>query len=1244
MRKQIGLFFSVVILFINCQYALGQIAFPAKKESAQLTPQWIARSQKPLLDKTRIYKKTSDTGNATSLKSNLPNNSQRERPVNSPKYVPGKVFVKLKPAIDGIKPFANQSQRSTAVTEEATKAALNQARVNRLEIVKGNDLSKREGQVYKASIDESLTVDEALVILEKMPEVAYAEKVPLYHTFYEPNDPAYQQGNQYALDLVQATKAFDKLDVPTNEIFVAIVDDAFAYDHPDLQANVAISKCYDVADNDADTRPPSSGTNKAGPLTFSHGTHVGGIAGAVTGNNLGVASISSNRVKLFGIKATKNNTNEPRNIDYSYEGVRKAIALGARVINMSFGGDGYSQIWQDMINDATAEGVVFVAAAGNGNTSIKNYPAAYDNVIAVANTNHKDMKDPSSHFGDWIDIAAPGTDIYSTVVDSDGTSGAYAFYSGTSMASPMVAGLVGLMLSQNNVLKYSDIISILKTTGDNIDAVNPGYEGKLGAGRINAYNAVLSARNLNVTPKAKFITSDQEIYTGQTVTFSSQSLGNDLTYAWTFDGGTPASSANAKAVSITYNTPGIYHVSLKVTNSQGTDMASLQNHIIVKDPMDCEILSFPFPGTRSLYNYTDDNTGESLGPVIGQNDYKVSQFANKYEYLPGYYISGGLFAINKAKSKHMARAKVTFKVWEKVSNRDIPGKVLASQEVAYKDLVFTKPLENKSERSAYTEVVFDDPAQVPEDGNFFLGFEIYHVSGDTIVFYTNEDGEGNGNDAYFFSEEGWEAFLASGFDANIEMSPVLMGAAYLKVEPFVAEGGTCVGETIDFTTETIKNAIGYNWYFPGGNPSTSTKANPRVTYSQVGEFEAVLLVTLQGCAVGRRKVTQKVRIVDCTVEPEVDFTVDRYILSAGDSVHFSAQTSNATGYSWTFEGGTPFTSGIPDPYVTYAAPGIYEVRLEVQNPNAEAASLVKKDYITVLGSEACDFYDKLALNSPPAGFPTLYHYEDGYITGTNNAGDLAKVAYFKGTSSKAYLNKLELHFGAAHASNAQSEVEIVVYDDNGLNGTPGDLITSKAIKIADIEQDVDLERATAVYFDDLPIKGAFYAGISLDLKNENDTVALFSSENIGAAGEAWDQSATGAWLPTKENWPLNVIIPSDIIFHISAFLTQVNLFSAPDCTPLGVNEETESLKTTVYIIPNPFDGQTNIEYCLAQGGWVKLEIYNSLGKKITTLRDEYQTVGKHTAVFNASAQASGLYIYRLSIGGKPVNAGRMIFR
>ncbi len=1158
-----------------------------------------------------------------------------------PQYSSDRIFIKFKED-SAIQPFTNPHQRSLATAQPAVSKVLQKAGVNQMSKVAHGKKFRSLSNVYVAKIETHSDIDEALAAFNSLPDVEYAEKVPLYRTFYEPSDAAFADGSQYSLELTQALQAFDLQDESVETIYLAIVDDAFLYDHPDLAANVAIEKCYDVADNDADTRPPSSGDNKAGPLTFSHGTHVGGIAGAVTNNDIGMASVSNNSVRIFGIKATKDNTDEPRNIDYSHEGVLKAIENGAKVINMSFGGTSPSVTWQNMIDDATASGVIFVAAAGNGNTAALNYPAAYNNVIAVANTNHRDQKEASSHFGNWIDVSAPGADIYSTVAGSDGTSGSYAFYSGTSMASPMVAGLVGLMLSQKPSLTYNQVLSLLTSTADDIEAANPGFVGKLGAGRINAYNALLATKNLSVVPQGKFITSSQEIYVGQTVTFSSQSLGDDLQYTWEFDGGSP-STAHTKSVSVTYNTAGVYHVQLKVSNSKGSDVTALNNLIIVREPMECALLDFPYPGTRSLYNFTDDNE-ESIGPVVGQNGYEITQFANRYEYLPGYYISGGLFGINKVVSKNPGAAKITFKIWQKTNSSGIPGNVIASKEVLYKDLLETGFQTDKGDRENFTEIVFDNAVKVPDNGVFFMGFEVYYNVGDTVAFYTNDAGEGNGNYSYFYSEEGWESFGATGFEANIEISPVIMDQAYLDVAPFAAEAGACIGGKVTFNTEAIKNAIGYTWYFEGGSPATSNEANPSVTYPTAGEFGVKLLVAIQGCSEGRRKIEGKVLIVDCEQEPISDFNVDRYIIAEGDSVLFMEQALNATGFSWVFEGGEPATSGFENPYVTYTEPGIYEVRLETSNPKGGVASMVKKDYITVLESTDCEFYSEIKLNDPLPGSPTLYHSDDGYVAGTNSLGDLGKVQYFKGVSSKAYLNKMEVYFGAAHASQPQSSVEVILYDNKGFNGGPGNLIASQKINLSDIENDVEKEQVTTIFFDDnILVRGPFYAGISLDLISENDTVALVSSRDDEVEGTAWEMSAVGSWIPVRDNWQSNGgTNPLDIAFHVSVHLQQVNLFASPDCTPLSVEDSPVAESATIIAYPNPFDQEMTIEYTIRKYGWVRLELFNSMGQLVKVLVEGNQPQGTHHAALDGSLLARGLYIYRLSIGGKPIGSGRAV--
>jgi len=150
----------------------------------------------------------------------------------------------------------------------------------------------------------------------------------------------------------------------------------------------------------------------------------------------------------------------------------------------SWGTDTFSNLLKDTMDYAYSQGVVLVAAAGNWDVNQKIYPAAFDNVIAVAATNHKDervaLSNWGSHFGSWVDVAAPGADIYSTCFNNT-----YILMSGTSMATPHVAGLVALMLSKNPGFNQEEVRTILRSTTDPVDS-----EFYIGTGRINAYKAL----------------------------------------------------------------------------------------------------------------------------------------------------------------------------------------------------------------------------------------------------------------------------------------------------------------------------------------------------------------------------------------------------------------------------------------------------------------------------------------------------------------------------------------------------------------------------------------------------------------------------------------------------------------------------------------------------------------------------------------------------------------------------------
>lgn len=396
-----------------------------------------------------------------------------------PDYIDGEFYIKLK-KVD-TKSFSKTSstvnfQKELPFLSKLT-STISVTSVERSFYFSNSELLQ---SVYRVKIDNPKKGLDFMNSVEQDDNVEYIERVPLMKTSLVPNDPYENSANTYALYKI---RAYDAWSISTGQYYitVAVVDDAVQTNHPDLAGNMIAG--YDVADGDSNPNPPNpypSNTN------FSHGTHVAGIVGAITNNGIGVASLGFNSIRIMPVKVTKNSNGVFYN---AYAGITWAAMNGAKVINMSWGGSGYSITEQNVITNAHNLGCVLVAAAGNGNSSTLFYPAAYSYVISVANTNSQDLRysDPTygSNYGSWVDISAPGTNIYSTV-----PFGNYDYKTGTSMASPLVASLCGFILSQNPYLSPDDVEAILKGSSDNIDYLNPSYAGLLGSGRINALNAV----------------------------------------------------------------------------------------------------------------------------------------------------------------------------------------------------------------------------------------------------------------------------------------------------------------------------------------------------------------------------------------------------------------------------------------------------------------------------------------------------------------------------------------------------------------------------------------------------------------------------------------------------------------------------------------------------------------------------------------------------------------------------------
>ncbi|HUG15666.1 MAG TPA: S8 family serine peptidase [Thermomicrobiales bacterium] len=316
---------------------------------------------------------------------------------------------------------------------------------------------------------------------ERNPNVEFAEPNGIYQATGAPDDP--RVGEQWAYENTGQTggtpdadiDAFEAWDVTggNESIAIAILDTGIDHGHVDFQ--------YGGVDNNEFSKIQKWVNFTNSPTVedvHGHGTHVAGSVAAATNNGIGVAGVCPNCV-LYNVKVLGDSGGG------SWDGIAKGINWsadnGAKVINMSLGGASGSRTVQRAVDYAWSKGVVIVAAAGNQGSSSPHYPAYYAKVIAVAATNHNDQKSSFSNYGSWVDVAAPGELILSTTMGDT-----YASWSGTSMATPHVAGLAGLVWSTGYGTGNSAVRNQIEATADAIAGTGSLWTH----GRINACQAV----------------------------------------------------------------------------------------------------------------------------------------------------------------------------------------------------------------------------------------------------------------------------------------------------------------------------------------------------------------------------------------------------------------------------------------------------------------------------------------------------------------------------------------------------------------------------------------------------------------------------------------------------------------------------------------------------------------------------------------------------------------------------------
>src|SRR3990172_13225900 len=331
-------------------------------------------------------------------------------------------------------------------------------------------------------------------------------------SFVTPNDPLYS--NQWHLTKIRAASGWE-LETGSAATTTAIIDTGTNYNHADLSgkiwSNTAEVGGIPGVDDDAngyidDVRGWDFVNSDVAPSDDEgHGTAVTGMATASTNNSQGVAGVDW-LAKIMPLKV----------LDEFGSGLESDLIAainyaadnGAKVINMSLGGDSYSQSLKNSVDDAVTAGLILVAASGNtpyctiGENLGVNWPAAFSNVIAVGSTNSSDVVSSFSCSGPEVDVTAPGQSIYSTDI-----GGGYADAgSGTSFASPQVAGLAGLILAKYPGATYSDVYNRLIHGAEKVAGMGTNYFTiYYGHGRINVPTSLVKLVKISGSAKVYLI-------------------------------------------------------------------------------------------------------------------------------------------------------------------------------------------------------------------------------------------------------------------------------------------------------------------------------------------------------------------------------------------------------------------------------------------------------------------------------------------------------------------------------------------------------------------------------------------------------------------------------------------------------------------------------------------------------------------------------------------------------------------
>jgi len=459
MRKSLGAKLLTTITLFSCLVPIRPLQIPNLQNPAPFSPNPLSANAQTTISGSNFI----------------------EQPVGEELFVPNELLVKIRvEAASRVTSDSSQQGRFNTATLDALALKFPIRSITPVfgESDQGDPLTTQYGfsRIMKLTLGPKVHLLNALTAFRADPNIEYAEPNYTVRMLFTPNDPSFsnQWGLENAKDKdIDASQAWS-ITKGKATVLIAIVDTGVLYTHPDLQGSrmrTDIDK--DFSNNDDDAIDDNG-----------HGTHVAGIIAANTDNSEGIAGVCPG-CSILPIKVLDSSLQG--NAETVSKGIKYAADQHADIISLSLGMTpkcGCSKTIAQALNYAFVKGSLLIAASGNDGTSSLSYPSSSSRVMSIGATNKKDQKTSWSNYGGGLDLVAPGDTILSTWL-----SDSYADKSGTSMSTPFVSGVAGLILSQNSSRSNVRVWWILQHSTDPLNG-QKGWNSKVGFGRLNAYKAL----------------------------------------------------------------------------------------------------------------------------------------------------------------------------------------------------------------------------------------------------------------------------------------------------------------------------------------------------------------------------------------------------------------------------------------------------------------------------------------------------------------------------------------------------------------------------------------------------------------------------------------------------------------------------------------------------------------------------------------------------------------------------------